>query len=149
MSPASRCYALLSQCRASKWTGNVKTDAWIPRRYGRTLYHHVSDFKGNRMVSLQEVISWHFGSYDSALLWNQWIEEGRTPKGKFNGNTVLNGRHFLRMAVMDRTSSRCWGVVGILQRVWNCPRQRFVACLLRTGLVARTLLRRLALSRNQ
>ena len=85
-------------------------------------------------------------------VWNQWREEGRTPRqagtGPCNVITTQDDRHLVCMAMMDRTASST-----VLSRHWSTAMgldlSASTVChrLLRAGLVARMPLHRLPLSR--
>ncbi|KAJ4432043.1 hypothetical protein ANN_20657 [Periplaneta americana] len=45
-----QCYALLSHCKATKRSGNVKASAGMPRRRGRAQYQHVSSNEAEWLV---------------------------------------------------------------------------------------------------
>ena len=133
----------------------------MARRREKAQYQQVSAFKRGRMVGLQEAglsyryVAAHTGHAAKTVMhvWNQWGDEGRTQRragtGPRNVTTARDGRHFVRMAVMDRTASStiltgCWSTASGLDLSASTVRRR----LLRAELVARMPLRRLPLSRD-
>ena len=114
----------------------------MPRRRERAQYQLVSAFERGRMVSLREAdlsyrdIAVRIGHAATTVMrvWNQWREKGRTQRrtgtGPRNVTTARNDRHLVRMAVTDRTASSTVlrrRDVGVLQLVWTCLLQQFVA----------------------
>ena len=121
-----RWLCLLSQCRASKQSWNVKAIAGMPRRRERTQYQQVSVLKGDRMVGLMEAgLSYRdiaactgHAAMTVMHVWNQWREEGRTQRragtGPHKVTTAWDDRHLVCMAMTDHTASST-----LLSRRWN------------------------------
>jgi hypothetical protein len=66
VSQYSQCYALLSRCRASKRSGNMKSNAGMLCQCGRAQYQHKSESKQGRMIGLQEAgLAYRACCYDS------------------------------------------------------------------------------------
>ena len=96
------------------------------RRRENAQYQEVSAFKRGRMVGLQEAGSSYryvaartgHAATTVVRVWNQWTEESRTQRragtGPCNVTTARDDRHFVRMAVTDRTASST-----VLSRRWS------------------------------
>ena len=158
VSAAMSVLSLLSQCRVSKQSWNVKASTDMPRWHERAQYQQVNAFELGRMVRLQEAgLSYHdtaahtgHAAMTVMRVWNQLREEGHTQRragtGPRNVITARDDRHLVCMAVTNRTPSsmvlcRHWSTAtGLDLSVSTLRHHR-----LRAGLVARMPLHRLPL----
>ena len=105
-------HTLLSQCRASKQSGNVKANALSSWTGAISAHEWVQMDQNGWSLGSSFVMLWHFSSYrvwyfdSDVYVWNQWIKEVRTQRRAStvpcNVTTAWDDCHLVCMAVRDR-----------------------------------------------
>ncbi|XP_071039937.1 uncharacterized protein [Parasteatoda tepidariorum] len=133
----------------------------MPLRRKRARFQQLTEFEQGRIIGLREAelsyrevaVCVQRNSSTAKRVWKQWMDECQTTRksgsGTRNVTSAFDGRHLVRMALMDRTApsrqlAAQWSIATSVSLCASSIRRRLLQC----GLRARTPLYRIPLTLN-